>query len=127
MVESFWAVPDTTSFRTPLSILREQATALTEQTNGALVGNVGIFKDGVGADLVVSLSVEVPALDDYAYRLLQYRQPVDGYPGRLHLAWEERFFEFRDEEEFVSAIKDALSSDKVRQIVGSLLSQATAA
>jgi len=132
MVESFWAVPDIAGFRTPLAILREQAAALTEGTNGALVGTVSTSKIMYGAgghstDLALSLSVEVPALDDYAYRLLEYRQPVDLYPGTLSLSWEEGPLFIGDEIQFVSAIRSALSSDKVRRIMGSLLAQATAA
>src|SRR5208337_1606445 len=86
MVESFWAVPDVASFRPPLALLREQATALTEQTNGALVG-IAVTKPERDGSLVVTLSVQVPALDNYVYRLLEYRQAVDGYPGVLLPAW----------------------------------------
>ena len=38
MVESYWAIPDIANIRTPLSILREQATALTEKDTGGACG-----------------------------------------------------------------------------------------
>lgn len=67
MAESFWAIPDVTETLTPLSILREQASALTRQTKGMLVGNVDVENSG-GGDLTITLDLSVPALNDYRYK-----------------------------------------------------------
>jgi hypothetical protein len=68
MVESFWAIPDSTTLRTPLSILREQAAALTEQTKGVIVGSVETRASNGSLDVILNLVV--PALNDYRYRIL---------------------------------------------------------
>lgn len=125
MVESFWAIPELTTMRTPLSILREQAGALTEQTHGALVGIVEADK-GKGYVLVIRLEVSVPALNDYRYRILTYEQPIDLYPGILY-GPDDSISNPVNESDFTSAIKEALSSPRVKNVLTSLLSQVTAA
>ena len=125
MVESFWAIPELTTMRTPLSILREQAGALTEQTHGALVGIVEADK-GKGYVLVIRLDVSVPALNDYRYRILTYEQPIDLYPGILY-GPDDSISNPVNESDFTSAIKEALSSPRVKNVLTSLLSQVTAA
>ena len=125
MVESFWAIPELTTMRTPLSILREQAGALTEQTHGALVGIVEADK-GKGYVLVIRLEVSVPALNDYRYRILTYEQPIDLYPGILYGPDDSISYPV-NESDFTSAIKEALSSPRVKNVLTSLLSQVTAA
>lgn len=125
MVESFWAIPDVTNIRTPMSILREQATALTEQTKGKLVGVVEVHK-GADEELYVQLDVSVPALNDYRYRLLTYNQPIELYPGSLFIGNEGPRAVF-NEAAFLTNIKSVLSSDKVKNVLVSLLSQVMAA
>jgi hypothetical protein len=123
MVESFWAVPDSATLRTPLSILREQASALTEQTKGAIVGSVETRTDNGTLD--VHLTLIVPALNDYRHRILTYKQPIDLYPGHLVASGQEmaRFIEISDENQFVSEVKGILSSDRTKNILTSLLAQ----
>ena len=79
MVESFWVIPDAAKIRTPAGILREQASALTEQTQGTLVGVVET--KGSGDKLQVNLAISVPSLNDYRFRILLYLQPLELYPG----------------------------------------------
>lgn len=133
MADSFWAIPDTALIRTPLSILREQASALTQQTQGVLVGEAATKTD-VGPlagkpdvnQLVVTLDVVVPGLNDYRYRVVTYRQPLEMYPGRFFVSggeWET----IEDEDAFVNAVKAALSSQRTEKVLTSLLSQVSAA
>jgi hypothetical protein len=124
MVESFWSIPSADAVRTPLTLLREQATALTQQTKGALVGTVETSP--VGDYLVIELSIQVPALNNYKLRLLSYHQPMAMYPGGLSTVSGDSI-DVGNEEEFERSLKEILSSDKVSGLVGSLLSQATAA
>jgi hypothetical protein len=127
MVESFWTIPDVISARTPVRILREQAAALTEQTKGALVGVVETDRGQFSVNLEVKLEISVPALNDYRFRLLTYHQPVEIiYPGTLETA-DGNLREIPDENSFISAIKAVLSSELVKNVLISLLSQATAA
>jgi hypothetical protein len=141
MAESFWAVPDAAALRTPLGILREQASALTAQTKGMLVGVVetsiatGIeaagrkhdwsarsleaFEIARNAEIVLKLEISVPALNDYRYRILSYAQPIELYPG-VFLDYNETV---SDEAEFVNAIREILSSNRVKNVLTSLLAQ----
>jgi hypothetical protein len=123
VVESFWTIPDVSTIRTPLSILREQASAITEQTKGALVGIVEAHTTGPRMD--VQLDLSVPALNDYRYRVLSYRQPIELYPGFLII--DERYQKIADEKAFVEGIKEVLSSSEMAHIVGALLAQANQA
>jgi hypothetical protein len=134
MVESFWDIPDGSSFRTPLAILREQADALTKQTQNMLVGTVSSRPVGwqespfsVKVDLAIRLDIEVPALSNYRYGLLTYWQPVTLYPGGLEFSPDEQFTDIADEQQFLLELKRALASLKARNLIGSLLSQAKAA
>ena len=120
MVESFWAIPDVGKLRTPATILREQASALTEQTKGTLVGIAEAHPDG--GSLRLNLDVSVPSLNSYRYRILTYTQPIELYPGLL--SYGRAVTKVGDEAEFEKEMKAILSSVQVKQILTSLLSQA---
>ena len=127
MSESFWSLPDVTGVKTPHAILREQAEALTKQTNGRLEGWVEndhfhtMFDDFTRA---LRLSLRVPALDNYTYRLLEYLQPPELYPGRLQGDAVPVQIDVQNEQMFVEALRRALGSEETRRVVGALLSQA---
>jgi hypothetical protein len=125
MAESFWQIPDVSTVRSPLSILREQAAALTEQTKGLLVGVVETRPNQHNADmLLISLEIYVPALA-YQRKILTYDQPIEMYPGNIaggdlvdsHVA---------DEGQFLVKMKDILASKRTADILASLLIQAAA-
>lgn len=119
MVESFWVIPDVANIRTPLSILREQAAALTQQTKGTLVGVVETSICGED-ELALTLTISVPSLNDYRFHLLTYFQPVHLYPGHFEDSSETA----TDEIAFIKIVKATLSSTRVQNVLASLLSQA---
>jgi hypothetical protein len=118
--ESFWVIPDVAKIRTPAAILREQAALLTKQTRGTLVGVVET--SNVDNNMVTKLAISVPSLNDYRYNILTYRQPVEMYPGILDSAQSHTV---NNEEQFITHVRQVLSSDRIRNVIGSLLSQAT--
>jgi hypothetical protein len=122
VVESFWAVPDSATIRTPLSILREQATALTEQTNGLLVGQVEVTQQADG-NLVINLDIVVPGLNDYRARILSYQQPISLYPGRLSGMGVLGTDLVNTEEQFLGSVRKVLSSQHIKNVLTSLISQ----
>jgi len=126
MVESLWSIPTADNLRAPLTIMKEQATALTQETEGSLVGSVETAAYGLG-DLAITLSIQVPSLNNYKYRLLTYTQPITMYPGHLSVGSGVQFVEVKDEQAFLKALKDLLASDEVKRLVSSLLVQANAA
>jgi hypothetical protein len=121
-LKTFWAILDVTNVRAPLSILREQASALTEQTKGTLVGMVEAKSEG--GKIEISLHISVPSLNDYRYRVLTYRQPIELYPGMM---FDETAYQVEDEMAFAETIKAILSSNRARNVLVSLLSQAVEA
>ncbi len=124
MTESFWVVPQAPTMRTPLSILREQAAGLTRATSGILDGEVTTKRDTDSDDLTIGLSIKVPALNNYVYHVLEYRQPITLYPGTLWVRINSEFHEVADEAELVRLLRDVLSSDEVQHIVQALWAQA---
>jgi hypothetical protein len=126
MVESFWVIPDVANLRTPLSILREQAAALTDHTKGTLVGMVAT--KNLADKMEIRLEISVPSLNDYRFRILTYIQPIfEIYPGRLTTGSSEQGILMENEDELVSGLKAILASDRMKNVLASLLSQAVAA
>jgi hypothetical protein len=123
MTESFWSIPDNVDIRTPLAILREQANALTQQTGGALQGQVSTL--ALDADIYISMQIYVPALNGYKVEILEYEQPVHMYPGtlKLNLLKNSGRSVINDEDHFVRMIKNYLSSQEMIRVVKSLLAQ----
>jgi hypothetical protein len=122
MVQSFWTIPTDLNIRTPLSILREQANALTQQTNAALYGEVSTL--ALDSTIYITLEIQVPALNGYKVEILEYEQPVHMYPGRLKLNLTDRGkILVEDEEKFVLLIKNYLSSKEMARVIQSLLAQ----
>jgi len=78
----------------------------------------------------VALSVQVPALNDYKYRVVAYSQPITMYPGKLGLQFTQGHVEpveVTNEQEFVAELKRLLASDEVVRLLRSLLVQVNAA
>jgi len=122
VVDSFWAVPDVATLRTPVTILREQATALTEQTSGLLVGQVETNQKS-DESLIIQLEIIVPALNDYRVRILNYEQPISLYPGRISGMGIIGSDLVESEEGFVTSVRRVLSSQVIKNVLTSLMSQ----
>jgi hypothetical protein len=125
MSESFWVIPSGIAEKSPLTILREQADKLTEVTRGRLRGRVSTSR--YGDDLLISLSVAVPALDGYTVEILQYRQPPVMYPGYLQQFGETSSVKLDTEQQFTDALKQILGSASIQRKISALLAQSDAA
>lgn len=133
MSESFWVLPDVVGLRTPHAILKEQADALTNATNGRLEGWVennqvnglaAITASPVTYSRSLALSIRVPALDNYTYRILQYRQPAELYPGLISGMGGLEGVTIDNEQMFEDVLRQFLASEPTQRIVRSLLAQA---
>lgn len=126
MTESFWTIPEGETLRTPMSILREQASALTRQTHGLLVGEVRAVSTASPTDegLDIEFSVLVPSLNNFRYRLLVYRQPVTLYPGVLWVRVSGDWPDIPNEEALIDVLRKVLASSDVVKVVRALLAQA---
>jgi len=120
MSESYWVIPTETDERAPLTMLREQANALTEATDGQLRGHV--TTTSFSNYLNISLSVVAPALDGYTVEIITYRQPALIYPGTFE-SIEGGSVTIKNEKEFSETLKSVLSSTAMQRMIASLLSQ----
>ena len=123
--------------RTPLIILREQATILTKATSGLLTGEVSMIsvqEYDVFNNLVertasnppvfrATLSIEAPALDGYVFHVLQAEFSLVAYPVEVQDLLGKSKYECNDEEEFNKTLGAVLSSAGVRRAIGLLLAQ----
>jgi hypothetical protein len=136
--KSLWGdLPLADAIRTPIAILREQATILTELTHGLLEGVVTnrltdessiVFSISLKKPKEFSavLSIVAPALDGYVFRILQMDYDLELYPVEIeNLASEigDSFTSCNNEQELMQAIGNVLSSESVRRAIRMLLAQ----
>jgi hypothetical protein len=121
---SLWNIPDISNLRTPITIIKEQATALSEATGGLLRGDVTTSRSAHDETLFLTLSVIVPALNNYKYNILTYWQPVRLFPGDLHYSAENKVYRISNEKEFDERLKSILGSEEVGAVIGALIAQA---
>ena len=114
-----WGDLEVESLRTPVAIMKEQASLLGIKTNNVLEGK--ITTQVQGSDFHHSFNVGVPTLDDYTYELFTVYHPVSLYPVRVPY----KGISLKTEDEFTTWLKAQLSSIETRRIVSSLLAQAT--
>ncbi len=122
--ENLWGnLPDVGTLRTPLTILKEQASVLGEMTEGLLIGNVKLKRSSVDDKFVLNLDIIAPALDNYTYSVVTVKQPPEFYPLELNFSQESKGDIINDEKTFVDGLGKILSSDEVKKVVVGLLSQ----
>jgi hypothetical protein len=121
--EDFWPSDlDKIELRTPLSILKEQASVLGAKTANAVIAEV-TSKSEAGL-FYHRLFLVVPVLDNYRYQLLTVNNGVKLYP--LELKWAGRSYRCLDEADFKERLKETLSSDETRILLAALVAQAKA-
>lgn len=111
--------------RTPFTILQEQAVILGDQTNDKLQGRVRrVRREDRSESFFYLLEISVPALDGYSFGvLIIFYKIMTIYPvGIIDLVYDHNY-EFETEDQFVDALGQILSSDKVRKVIQRLLSQ----
>lgn len=132
----------------PSQILKDQGEILTEATNGILIGEM---KSGVmaidaetgdsfertvdsthrGIDVdsqffASSLRIKVPSLNSYIFDVLSISYPIDLYPVRVRDYVNGTHAECQTVAEYEQELERTLSSEKVRLVVSTLLSQVSA-
>ena len=126
--KNLWGqLPIEDEIRTPTHILKEQATILTDMTKGVLQGEVSVGQDGGRFEL--NLYIVAPRIENYTFTVAWCSHGLDLYPVRVNPGWDRAYtarIECANEEEFESALKSILSSDKVRRVVSTLLGQSRA-
>ena len=114
----FWGDLQATEVRTPLSILREQASMLGPKTNHLLEARVD--SDVSNGTFYHRFTLVVPALDNYTYQLFVIEHGIDLYPVK-ELGDPQRL---NDEAEFTEWLRQRLTSPQTRKILSNLVAQA---
>jgi hypothetical protein len=114
----FWGDLQPTEVRTPLSILREQASMLGPKTNFLLEARVETEIEG--AWFIHRFNLVVPGLDNYTYQLFEIVHDVNLYPVRDRGKSQE----LQDEVVFTEWLRQRLASPQTRKILSNLVAQA---
>ena len=126
-VKNLWGeLPEAANIRSPATILREQASLLTQMTKGTLDGQVSLKgSDGI---FVAHLAIMAPALDNYVFTVLRAQYPMEMYPVTVaEFTGASLRYRCKDEENFQDALAKVLSSDRIKRVIGHLLSKSRSA
>ncbi len=117
-------ISEKTDILMPVTILREQAAALTQRTKGLLEGNVRSENPKYpGDDFVHRFELVAPALDNYRYELFFVAHDLTGYPARVCFDGKEPKAE--TQEAFVNLLRIVFNQGKTKGAIQSLLAQST--
>ena len=116
------------TLRTPYTILKEQASILTEITNGLLMGEVKLFQPNSSnrndLKFIADLNIKVPSLNNYTYAVVSVEYSINLYPLVVNnYVVNDHGRNCSSEEEFENALGEILSSEEVKKVISALLSQ----
>jgi hypothetical protein len=135
--KSLWGeLPKFETIRTPYTILKEQASILSEITKGLLIGEVkrsqevqvstkvALSKPGTYPEFVAFLTIKAPSLNNYTYSVVKVQYPMLLYPVLIEsLAVDNLLRECSSEAEFENTLGQILSSQEVKRVISGLLAQ----
>jgi hypothetical protein len=136
-IEDLWPDMNTAAIVTPASILKTQASALSQKSKGLLQGEVETWTNQ--QNIYHRFSLVVPALDNYRYSLLRvhhlptlYPVYVDESPLRViegeSTDWDNtarQTYVLQDEASFRGWLRKAFAATETKRILESLLAQAS--
>jgi hypothetical protein len=122
--QNLWGeLPVVEKVRTPLSILREQAAVLGQMSERLLEGEV-VVTSTAPERIEAHLNIVAPTLGGYSATVLSIRHGLDLYPVSLQHALEESVKKSaKDEDSFIAALQQILTSESVRKVISALLTQ----
>jgi hypothetical protein len=122
-VENMWGeINAPVNQRTPTSILREQASVLSQLTKGVLIGSIEQEPNNNNL-LIYNFAVTAPAINNHKIAILTVQYSITIYPLTLtdHTVHVQR--QCLNEEGLTSALKNILSSAQVKRVISALLIQ----
>lgn len=123
MAEIFWNFKPADEIVGPAKLMKEQGDLLRQATGGRIYGTVD--SKGVGNVIYNNLDIVVPSLTYYTYTIASYtNQVISLYPGVFKSPFHGTPLEVVDQDQFVTALRDTLSSAQARNLIETLLSQA---
>jgi len=108
--------------RTPVAILKEQATLLGTKTDQLVAAEV---ESRAEADVFFHRFYLVAPALEYKYKLFTVRHPVSLYPMVGYFS-DGRQEQIHSEEEFIEWLRGVLTSEETRGIVRALIAQSKA-
>ena len=123
-IKNLWGdLPVEETIRTPYVMLKEQANLLTEATNGLLIGEV--CKYTTPNNLIACyLEIKAPSIDNYTITILELSYDATIFPVSIIGIYSYKSgIECNTEEELETMLGKILSSQEVRRIIASLLSE----
>jgi hypothetical protein len=121
--ENMWGEINTPADqRTPKSILREQASILSQLTKGVLIGSIE-QESTTNNTLIYNFSITAPAINNHKFALLTLQYSITIYPLTVtdHTVHVQR--QCLNEEGFTTTLKSILSSTQVKRVISALLIQ----
>lgn len=126
-------------YKSPVAILREQASLLGQKTRNIVTAEVSEGDNG-GEWFSYFFHIVAPALGNYRYKLLSISHEISLYPVEISVEdtifdeIDRRFKAFREntdiqyivsnsEEEFIEVLRAIFGSKKCFQVITALLSQ----
>ena len=106
--------------RTPVALLREQATALGEKTRNVVTAEVE--SDSEGKLFVHNLYLVAPSIR-YRYQLLTIRHPILFYPMTVTTPNTPKWIAVTSEGEFLDWLKTVLASEDTKRVIRALIAQ----
>jgi hypothetical protein len=118
----------------PVTILREQASALAKKTRGLLEGRVDrantnellrtlAAATGEEGAFTYSFRIVAPALGPYQYELLRINHDYHLDPVRVRYLPAEEDYDADDEAAYVETLRKCFAHDETKRIIASLLAQ----
>ena len=127
-----------TTVKTPVAILKEQASLLGRKTQNLVIGEViSSSQEAEEPRITQRFNIKAPALGNYRYNLFSISHGIDVYP--LAMSVENSIVSelfnsnlisgshnpriIRSEEEFLDILNKILKSKRTKQVVHALLAQ----
>lgn len=122
-IENLWGeMPDVDAIRTPIAILKEQASLLKQKTNGLLEGTVQILEQELD-QLIATLDIVAPVLGGYSVRIVQIKYGLHFYPVEVIDILANRGYNSNDEDSYKSNLETVFRSQHVQKIIKTLIQQ----
>ena len=122
--------------RTPVAIMKEQASLLGKHTGNLVLGEIRLRPQSLGDEMkapgnnsVVEFRLIAPALDNYAYVLFSLGHRLEAqYPLRVLLAPGAKGMALgkeplRDEDELITFMQQVFSTIEAKSVIKNLIAQ----
>ena len=121
---NLWRVKftESTPVPSPAALLKAQAEYLAERTGGVVTASVTSRTVRSSAQMVHTFRLVVPALDEYAYTLLQLIGGPAPYP--ITIRWGDAELSAPDQDELVAGLRMVFSSPTTTEIITNLMQMA---